>query len=116
MCYATGLTSALGPAISPIRALHSLTSAQVASVAAALSRMPTPWSLDEQEGYDGDLTLILTPSEDQPDLSVALWRTPAGFHLCAMRDDEQISSDVLASIDEVIRVIASNTKKAGQLA
>ena len=58
MCYATGSTLALHPSLSPIRALHSLTSDQVASVAAALQRLPASWSLDEQEGYDGDLTLI----------------------------------------------------------
>ena len=113
MCYATGLTSALGPSISPIRALHSLTAAQVASVQAALRRMPTPWFVDQQEGYDGDLTLILTPAKHPTDLSFALWRTPAGFHLCAMREDEQISSDVFASFSEVILEVARSTGEVG---
>lgn len=116
MCYSTALASALHTPTNPIRGLHSLTSAQVASIAAELRRMPTPWSLDEQEGYDGDLTLILTPSEHQADLSFALWRTPAGFHLCTMRDDEQISSDVFASTDDVILEVARSTGEVGHLA
>ena len=116
MCYSPRLVSPEDTATSRLRALHSLTSAQVASVAAALRRMPTPWSLDEQEGYDGDLTLILTPSEHQADLSFALWRTPAGFHLCAMRDDEQISSDVFASLDMALRAVGSGTGQTTHLA
>ena len=108
MCYATGSTLALHPSLSPIRALHSLTSDQVASVAAALQRLPASWSLDEQEGYDGDLTLILTPADPNSDLSLALWRSPAGFHLATMRDDEQVGNNVLASIENLLASVASS--------
>ena len=116
MCYATGLTPALGSAISPVRTLHSLTSAQVVSVEAALRRMPTSWSLDQQEGYDGDFTLILTTSGQPSELCFALWRTSAGYHLCAMRDDEQISSGVFASLDQAILEIERSTGETQQIA
>ena len=116
MCYSTGLASECHVPATPIRALHSLTSAQVASVAATLGRMPTPWSLDEHEGYDGDLTLILTPSEHQARLSFALWRTHAGFHLCTMRDDEHVTSIILASVEQAVAELARSIDQVSNLA
>jgi hypothetical protein len=113
MCYVTGRASALDSSINPIRALHSITAAQVDSIEAALRRMPGSWSLDQQDGYDGDLTLILTLLEHPADLSFALWRTPAGYHLTTMRDDEQISCDMFASIEEVLAQAARSTEEVG---
>jgi hypothetical protein len=111
MCYVNGSTLASDLSISPIRALHSLTSEQASSVAAALSRQPIAWMADEQEGYDGDLTLVLTPSDPHADLSFALWRSPAGFHLATLRDDEQVSSEIFASLDQVIAELVMSASR-----
>lgn len=109
MCYATGLTSALNLGSNPIRALHSLTAAQAASITAALSRQPIACMADEQEGYDGDLTLVLTPADPYNELSFALWRSPAGFHLVTIREDEQVGSEILASLEDVLETVFGTT-------
>jgi hypothetical protein len=105
MCCSTVRTAPVEPAASPIRALHSLTAAQVSAVRSALRRLPMPWSLDEQEGYDGELTLILAPEDGHSDLSFALWRSPAGFHLCSLRGDEQIGCEIFTSLRDALREI-----------
>lgn len=107
MCYSTGRAVPPGHAASPIRALYSLTAAQVAAVRSGLRRLPIPWNLDEQEGYDGELTLILAPQDGQSDLSFALWRSPAGFHLCSLREDEQIGCEIFASLDDALSEVSS---------
>lgn len=114
MCCSTGRTPTAECATSPIRALHTLTPAQVSAVRSALPRLAGSWALDEQEGYDGELTLILTP-EEQSGFSFALWRSPAGFHLVSMHGDEQVRCVVLPSIDEVLRDVCAALGRPARL-
>jgi hypothetical protein len=115
MCYLIDPGASSGPA-GPIRALHSLSPAQVAFLHSGLRRIPLAWSVDEQEGYDGDLTLVLTLEDEDTDLSLAIWRTPAGFHLCTMREDEQVACEILGSIEQVLNEIRSSGASARHLA
>jgi hypothetical protein len=105
MCCSMHPGQVTGPHASPVRALHSLSPAQVLALRTGLRRMPGLWAIDEQEGYDGDLTLLLTPEGD-PALSFALWRTPAGLHLSTMLEDDQLSTEVFGSIGEILLAIA----------
>ena len=114
MCHLTGRATA--PAPSPIRALHSLSPAQIGRIHAALARMPHAWSAEEQEGYDGDLTLVLTPGDDTCPLSLALWRSPAGYHLLCVEHDEPADSLILASLDAALARIAALTARTARLA
>ena len=115
MCCSTGRAARADRVSAPIRTLHSLTSAQVSAVRSALRRLPVPWALDQQEGYDGELTLVLAP-DDHSDLSFALWRSPAGFHLCSMRGDEQTGCEIFGSIEDALREIRAAPGQAWHLA
>ncbi|MFC7739288.1 hypothetical protein ACFQX4_26805 [Roseomonas sp. GCM10028921] len=114
MCHLTGRATAAAP--SPIRALHSLSPAQISRVHAALARMPLAWSAEEQEGYDGDLTLVLTPGDNTCPLSLALWRSPAGFHLLSVDHDEPADNLILPSLDAALARLAALTARTARLA
>ncbi|MFT8246587.1 hypothetical protein [Roseomonas sp. BN140053] len=45
--------------LSLIRALHSLTENDAVSLSLGLRDLPGAWSVEQHEGYDGDLVVLL---------------------------------------------------------
>jgi hypothetical protein len=58
------------------------------------------WSLDRHEGYDGDLTLVLSSRDSAA--SLVFSRSSAGFHAAIMEADAYRALGCYASLDALI--------------
>ncbi len=93
--------------LSPLRALHSLREKHVQTLARTLSQLPGIWSLERQEGYDGDLTVMLMPQRPEGE-SFIISRKADGFHLGASQEDDYRELGCFAGIDELVAVMHAN--------
>ena len=118
MCAHTQLPADIA-SLSLIRALHSLTESEVVSLSLGLRDLPGAWSVEQHEGYDGDLLVLLVQdwAADEA-LSFALHRSAAGLHLSAQHGDEHIGLGTFAALHEVMGVIRARVlaETAGQTA
>ncbi len=72
---------------SPIRALHSLTHGQADRVEAALAQRPGSWTAERHEGYDGHLSLVLSPPDAADDRTLVVHRDEHGLRLDVTQGD-----------------------------
>jgi hypothetical protein len=84
----------------PLRAIDSLREHHVASLARAFSPWLATWSLDRHEGYDGDLTLILSSACGA--VSLVFSRSAAGFHAAIMEADAYRALGCFPSLDKLV--------------
>ena len=89
---------------SPIRALHSLRDDQASSILVGLKPLSMEWSIEQHEGCDGHLSLVLVhPSRDR---TIIVNRDPAGVQVSTMEEDElQAGTRHYQSIGEVIEAV-----------
>ena len=99
--------------ISPLRAMHSLREKHVLTLAKALSRLPGTWSLERHEGYDGDLTLMLMPQQQESE-NLVVSREADGFHLIANQEDDYRSLGCFGAMDELVATMRSSAATARQ--
>ncbi len=92
---------------SPLRSMHSLREKHVKVLVNVLSQLPDIWSLERHEGYDGDLSLMLT-SEHQEDDNFFVGRRASGFHLIANRDDDCRELGCFDTVDELVATMWSS--------
>ena len=59
MTQAQAIQIAVDDTLSPVRALHSLTPAQVDQIVAGLSGLAGTWSIERHESCDGHLSLLV---------------------------------------------------------
>lgn len=83
MTQATEITA--DHTVSPVRALHSLTAAQVDQIVAGLSSLVVAWTIERHESCDGQLSLVLTHHSD--DTSLVVDRSARGIHISLMLGD-----------------------------
>ncbi len=84
----------------PLRAMDSLREHHVAALARAFRPWAGSWSLDRHEGYDGDLTLILSSRDGAA--SLVFSRSSAGFHAAIMEGDAYRTLGCFASLAALI--------------
>ena len=97
---------------SPIRALHSLRTAQVMCIATRLKDVMAEWSFEPHESCDGQLSLLL----DHPvrDLTIVVDRNSAGILVSVMVGDElQAASYPCGSVAEAVDAIQAAAGDAG---
>jgi hypothetical protein len=90
--------------LSPLRAIHSLREKDVAVFGTMMSRWPKTWSMDRHEGYEGYLTVILTP-RDGSSANYVVSRTVDGWHLSANHDDDYQTLGCFGSLEELVAVM-----------
>jgi hypothetical protein len=90
----------------PVRALHSLTEAHASAIAVALPTLSGRWSMEFQESYDGNLSLILMPeTEDAAAPTLAINRDATGLHLDVVHRDMYAAQGHFGDIQGVIEAI-----------
>jgi hypothetical protein len=99
-------------AVSPLTAMHSLREAHAAALALAVSACPGTWTLDRHEGYDGDLTVLLTPADAASPILVVS-HAADGFHLSGNRDDACERLGCFGSLDSLLAAVRSVVIAAG---
>ncbi len=93
---------------SPVRALHSLTERHVTALSEALPHLAGQWVLDRHEGYDGDLTLLLS-SPDAPAAHFVISRKASLFHLAATTGDEYRQIGDFAQLSELVPCVQARS-------
>ena len=96
--------------LSPLRAMHSLREKHVLTLAQALSRLPGTWSLERHESYDGDLTLMLRPQQQEGE-NLVVSRRADGFHLIANQEDCR-KLGCFGAMDELVATMRSSAATA----
>ena len=95
------LHRAYQPAIA-IPALHSLTEAQAACIAAALSPLPPFWSLERHQSCDGHLSLLLGAGDD---VTLVVDRDIDGIQISRMQGDDLYPGERYDRVEDVIAAL-----------
>jgi len=90
--------------LSPLRLIHSLREADVATLSQALIGNSISWTLDRHEGYDGDLIVLLTQAHGG-DADLVISRSAAGFQLGATSGDAYRRIGVFSSLAGLLKCL-----------
>ena len=100
----------------PLRAFRSLREGHVLELSRITAREQGRWKLERHEGYDGDLTVLITSAEPQAGEgcpSLVVHRTQAGFHLAVSRDDDYAKLGCFTSMEELVAKLWEAMSRAG---
>jgi len=90
--------------LSPLRAMHSLREPHVALLTQTMAGFAGRWTLERHESYDGDLTVLLVPT-DPAERAFVISRSAEGFHLSRDHGDEMNSLGVFASFPDLLATL-----------
>ena len=93
--------------LSPVRALHSLTSAQASQIVAGLSSLAGTWDIERHESCDGQLSLLIAHATH--DTTLVVERDSTGITVSLMLADQihtsqhryTTTSDTVADIKQM---------------
>lgn len=89
---------------SPIRALRSLTPAQVEAAVGEMEHLPRGWVLVSEESYDGDLSLELRSPDPTADRTIVIFRDARGVHVAALIADSWRMQGIFPELDQALAV------------
>lgn len=97
--------------LSSIYGAHGLMDAQAVQIGAALPSLTGNWSMERHTSYDGDLTLLLAPSnEDDLSASFVVDGNMAGLNLSVLRGDVFQPCYCLGTVEELIAALRRLTR------